>query len=181
MAQCPECGREVVDGTRFCFCGIDLALPPIPPPRGVGGWLLFFCIQTTILAPLVTAVNVLVVVLALVGGAGPPLRGKLGTFVAFNLALGVVVAGVGMYAGVRLWSLSPGALRVARAYLVLLGGVAVMQGVLPGVLGMPKQTLDDMVAHSVMLAIATAGSAAFWWLYLSHSRRVKATFDESST
>lgn len=180
MASCGECGREVPDGSRFCFCGNDLARPSVPAPRGVGGWLLFFCISTTVVAPLLVMGSLVILVLALVGVAVSGGDSHVAAFLLMSGAASIVVAASGAYAGLRLWLVRSNALATVRVYLVILGIAGVFHAVLPGLL-LPIGLADQLLPHGVVRAVATAGGAAFWWLYFSHSRRVKATYGPRAT
>jgi hypothetical protein len=84
--------------------------------------------------------------------------------------LGFVVSATGLRAGLRRWRLHPRALITTRVYLVLLaiGGVVGLR--LPSEFGF-SITLSDLYVATV-----TVAGSAFWLLYFSHSRRVKATY-----
>src|SRR5947208_3558236 len=61
--NCPQCSNRIWSDERYCkSCGLNLQLSPFQPAaipiaddsqlKGVGGWLLFFCILRTIFGPL---------------------------------------------------------------------------------------------------------------------------------
>ena len=171
--RCPECGKENPDQSRYCFCGYDLLAPPTPPPQGVGGWLLFFCIQVTILGPLLSIACVALLTVSLADGAGAT---PVGRYLLILASLGVAVAAFGTFAGVRLWLVRPGALRVTRAYLIMLGALQVLTLVMTRMLGPPGEVAHALVPNQIMGGIGGLAGAVFWWLYFSHSKRVKATY-----
>lgn len=117
---CPTCAQPVQGSERFCnYCGGALAgtapaaagatAPAASGElRGVGGWLLLFCIWVTIFSPLME-LRVL-----------PYLR-YLGDNWMLLVSLGVTVFGI--VTGVQLWRVKPQALVLLRLYF---GGVLTM-------------------------------------------------------
>src|SRR5262245_49407930 len=108
---CARCGQQIADASEICpLCGreANINLPPRPEPqfypatgpgqpglfsppfrqdlRGVGGWLLWFCIVTAILTPLTNFAA-----LVRFASIGSPWTLYYGTLVAFSLLVGVSV------------------------------------------------------------------------------------------
>ena len=126
--------------------------PGAGPLRGVGGWLLFFCIATTIISPLVT--------IAEVANSNDPV---------VILAV-VAVAILAFCTGLSLWRVRPHALRWVRVYLVV--GSCLMM-----IAGVQRQATYEPTSSSYENPVAGAvGYAITWWLYFRNSKRVKATF-----
>ena len=117
---CPTCGQAVPDAERFCAnCGTELSAAAAPAPaatpaaapaplsaapgalRGVGGWLLLFCIWVTIFSPLME--------LRLL----PYLR-----YLTLNpfLLVSFAVTAYGVFTGIQLWTVRPQALTHLRIY-----------------------------------------------------------------
>jgi hypothetical protein len=175
MRMCAECGKENSDSSRFCFCGNDLTRPAPPAQRGVGGPLLFFCVQMVILGPLLA-----------VSSFGPALRGvraiapfdtRVALVLLLQLSLSLTVTALGVFTGLQLWRVRPGALRLTRAYLLALGALPLVTIGLPLALGVQADMDQRIVLLQNMTAASGVLSAVFWWIYFSSSRRVRATYE----
>jgi hypothetical protein len=178
VRRCPECGQENPDPNRFCFCGHDLEAPIQPPPQGVGGWLLFFCIQVVILGPLLMVGTLVFLALGL--ASQRLLLSNAGLYILARATAGAAVSAFGAIAGVYLWMLRPRALRLARVYLVLLALLPL--GLLAAASLFPVPAGVKLPAPPVQVptTLATVAGATFWWLYFSNSRRVRATYKSSA-
>lgn len=146
------------------------AIPAPPPPpaapagslRGVGGWLLFFCIGFTILWPLWTLSQL---ALSRFGFRGLP-----GTAALLRLLLGVVT-------GVVLWMGKPAAMTLLRIYFAMTGVLLLWTFVnwgrffmrYPGFSSSLLQPLVTGLGLSIVLFIVGI-------LYFSRSERVRATY-----
>ena len=134
--------------------------------RGVGGWLLIFCIVTAIIAPfahIVEAANSNDTVVILID-------------VAFTM--------LAFCTGLSVWRVRHDAFRWVRAYLI----TAICLGVVAYVisLGQASDISYDPTAPAIAEHIATRinlsqtiGSviaAGIWWQYFKKSKRVNATF-----
>jgi len=125
------------------------------PLRGVGGWLLFFCIMTTIIIPLVT--------IAEAANSNDPV------VILTDVALAILA----FCTGLSLWRVRPHALRWVRVYLVV--GSCLMM-----IAGLQRQA--TYITHEPTSSIYTnpvAGAVVYavtWWQYFRKSKRVKATF-----
>ena len=141
-------------------------MPPSLPPKGVGGWLLFFCIQLLVAFLVTAGQTALVLLLALSGRFG---GGRLTLVILAQTACALAVAVFGAIAGLHLWSVRPRAVKLTRVYLVLLA-------ILPLVNAGLAAGFATTSALTPMMAVVMILGAAFWWAYFSHSRRVKATY-----
>jgi hypothetical protein len=103
-----------------------------------------------------------------------------GSPVGFQLkvraGIGALVGAFGAFAGISLWLIRPMALRVTRVYLVLLGCAQLETLAMTQMLGPPTDVVHALVPRLAVEAAAGLGGVIFWWLYFSHSRRVKATY-----
>ena len=167
--KCPLCGREAT---------LHMPPPPLPsaaaapapgqirwpdepyqigPPKrrpdldGVGGWLLFFCITRTVLAPLVTVARLSS------RGLDPGSVIDL-SFTAFGVLVGIMVWIVNSSAFVLLW------IYFGLSALLLLLGIAAL--VLSGALG--PQQMGQLFWGLAFTVI--------WFAYFKKSDRVQATF-----
>lgn len=155
--------------------GSPVATSPteVPQLQGVGGWLLFFCISVTIIGPILALAS-------LVSGYAetapyydqmPVLR--IIMIVDFALSLGL--AAFGVYAGIGLWRIRPGAVRVAKVYLACcvlyqLATIAILLA------GMPSETHEAMAPDMVKDLARSLVFFGIWYSYLNKSVRVKNTY-----
>jgi ABC-type spermidine/putrescine transport system permease subunit II len=150
--------------------------PQKDEPKGVGGWLLFFCIGLVALGPSRT--------LDQLGKMWDEL--KLGTvfpvireIAAIETIVAVLVMVYGMIVGIMIWRGNRRGRTLARQYLVIrilislsLCGLAVWWG---------YATFSGLVGRRVTVAIipSTAleiGVCLLWWCYFTYSKRVRHTY-----
>ena len=156
--NCRDCGEAYAAGTFYCkSCGHPVGR------WAVGGWLLFFCIITTLLGPAINLAQV-----ADVAKTGTTLAAWTACFV-----LGFSLQGV--ITGLKVWSVKPEAFKWLRAWFITLFVVGVLasaaeiiQGAMAAHAGAPEPPTSHPVAAIVY--------AAVWWSYFKRSKRVKATF-----
>jgi hypothetical protein len=158
VIPCAECGRENPPGSRYCFCGHDLVVPAPPPPKGVGGWLLWFCFQAILLGPAVVGFRIVQKLRTLQVREG-----------------GLTQASV-MVAGSLLFYRRRGAVQFARGYLVVgaLGYCSLVA--LPYLFPLSVADRDRFAAHYIARALLLLPGTVVWLLYFKHSRRVRATY-----
>ncbi|HKD79678.1 MAG TPA: DUF2569 family protein [Candidatus Angelobacter sp.] len=168
---CPLCGREAtlkIDPSRAAPAPATAAAPgqiqwpdepaTIGPPvrrpdlKGVGGWLLFFCISLTFLSPLFMAIR------AWGGGFG----------VANTIDF--VVAGFGVLVGIMLWNVNPRAFLLLWIYFGLLALFFVL-ALAGSFVGSEEQNPNEIVILFRGLVYIIV-----WFLYFKKSDRVQATF-----
>lgn len=181
--NCCKCGREVMSSTGFCAeCGAEIERDPrdseaglllstsaqeaesdLPTTTGlhadlsgIGGWLYFFCIRNTVLAPLFNTFAIL--------GSSTDLLTKA---IFFMLVVGELTAGV------LVWIQSATAFRFLKFYfgfLVFIGLAFITIGSL---------TIEDQQGGSLSMikfGIEELLWAIGWYIYFRRSRRVRATF-----
>jgi len=145
--------------------------------KGVRGWLLLFCVGLTILAPLLT-------VFSLISGLSesaevfeqfPGLR--IVYFVDAVLSAGLMA--FSMYAGISLWTIRPGAVKIAKTYLLCLLGYQVIAAVLPFTAGLPSAANQYLIASAAQDTFKTIIYFGVWYSYLCQSERVRATYAQS--
>ena len=153
-------------------------LPPVTPvePRykGVGGWLLFFCLGLTVFNPLMS-------LFSLAGSyreSAPYFSQFPGLLVVTGLdtvlSLGLTVFSI--YAGASLWRLRPGAVQTAKRYLLWFLAYQAVAIVLPFMAGLPSSADETMIAQSVKDAFRGILYVIIWYSYLNKSKRVRATY-----
>lgn len=154
----------------------DPPSPPVEPQyRGVGGWLLFLCVSLTILAPLFTLIMI-------ASGFGESSElfdefpGLLVTVVIDSI-LSVGLMAFSIYAGIGLWSIRPGAVQTAKAYLWCYLGYHIVAAILPFMAGLPSAVNEFLVEEVSKDTFRGVIYFAIWYSYLNQSKRVNATYD----
>lgn len=139
--------------------------------KGVGGWLLFFCLSLVVLSPLIAVIGV-ILNYELLNSYGD----RLMTWLTIDSIIDVALAVFSIYGGIMLWKVKPNAVRTAMIFLgfliccnlfklILLD---VFNSVLPSMLQGSGEALRRLFSSFIFSAV--------WFLYLVFSKRVKATF-----
>lgn len=123
-----------------------------PDLKGVGGWLLFFCISLTLLAPLLMLIRV--------WGGGFELEGMI------DLAL----AAFGVLVGIMVWNVHPRAFILLWVYFGLTALLLVL-AIAGSFVGSEEQNPSE-----IMQLFRGLISTIIWFLYFKKSDRVQATF-----
>lgn len=140
----------------------------------VRGWLLLFCVALTIVSPIGTTANLLYgfsktsPLFAYI----PGLRNTIIT----DAILSVALMCFSVYAGVRLWKITAGAVGVAKKYLMVYLGYNIFSMVLPFIYGIPERFSGPMFKQLSKLFPFAATYFIIWYLYLTYSKRVKGTY-----
>ena len=129
--------------------------------RGVTGWLWLLSRLLLVWEPLNLAAAAPVAITAL------PIRGVP---LALTLVLRLVVAGIGIAAGLALADRRPGAVRLAKASLALSAATAVF------VYATPYFPNNRMPGDTPLYVAGSLAYYGAWFLYLSRSRRVRNTY-----
>jgi low temperature requirement protein LtrA len=129
-----------------------------PELIGVGGWLLWFCIVTTVIAPIINVVTLL---------------SDSSAYSVIDLALVAYM----IITGVNLWRLTGRALRLTKVLLAIqfwLGIVLIIIQIASSNTESTSGTSSSDTAGFRMLVTST-----IWWFYFKRSKRVKATFGKT--
>jgi hypothetical protein len=143
---------------------------------GVGGWLLFFCISLTILAPLWCIITV--------HNAWENAQVGLNKFPAERTAVLFEIAGsaaIGLYGfivGCLIWNGVPYGKRVAKQYLLIrpfaFAGIEIVAFGLMA--DLPNAIVVAFTTAVIPQLLAVAISTLIWWLYFKRSVRVRNTY-----
>lgn len=142
--------------------------------RGVGGWLLFFCVSLTILSPVAS--------LALLGYGvfqSAPYFAQNFPVMALVLAdagLSVALVGAYVYAGVSLWRVRPQAVQVTRVVLIVSAVYALLAPLEPLLLGLDAAGRQQVIDAWMQTGWRGAMYSVIWLNYLMQSKRVRATY-----
>jgi hypothetical protein len=128
---------------------------------GIGGWLLGLCFVLLIWSPFTFATNASSAMRSL------PMRGPgLGLILAAQL----IVAAIGIGAGLAIVQRRAGAVPLARLWLASAAAVDVLTYATPF---FPK---NRPAGDLNLILIASLAHYAIWFVYLARSKRVRATF-----
>jgi hypothetical protein len=150
-------------------------------PRGVGGWLLLFCVLVTIIGPALSVFFLsadLARILANWDGFE-----LVPTFRLVKDVGGFGLTAFSLYVGITLWSAKPNAVRTAKALLIAALAYNVVTDFACLSLGTSVLfwTPTPTVGTTVEDLAANAISFAIWFTYLRESKRVKATYGSLDT
>jgi len=155
--------------------------PPLPTEaavqpeyQGVGGWLLFFCISLTVLGPLLTVAS-LITGFGISAEAFREFPGLL-VMLIIDTVLSLGIAGFGLYAGLQLWRVRPGAVLTAKKYLYCALGYHILGIGLPWIAGLSPEDTKAMIVDGIRDTVRGLIYFAIWFSYLNQSKRVKATY-----
>jgi len=138
----------------------------------ISGWLLLLCIILTAVYPAIGLYYIATHTIPMLIGAHQPNRLLL---LSVYLVVFSGVAVLSVIAGLKLWTLKPGAVHFARRFLITNLAANIAYFVFWIVVMRPTQSFSfaemgwDHVARPIV-------STALWYFYLEHSRRVRATY-----
>lgn len=142
--------------------------------KSVGGWLLLLCIGLTIGSPLRTFYNLITSYneISQLFDLFPGLKNLL----YVDGLLSTLLMVLSIRAGSALWNIKPGAVKIAKNYLLTFLGYSLVSVFLPFTAGLPSEANDVMVQEVVKGLIQSLLFFGIWYSYLSVSERVKATY-----
>ena len=191
---CAGCGNKVMTSIRICpSCG-ERNFSPTPPiaqqpqqqPQqqfpsqstlpGVRGWLLFLCVSLTIISPLFGAASGV----AIWEGfkqyfeVSPSVK----NYAMWLIVMSSAISFFSVYAGIRLWSIKPNAVKVAKVFFI---SQAVSQFLFVVILVAMLQELGvtdygPLTKEYIQMILSGILQLAIWYTYLCKSKRVKATY-----
>jgi hypothetical protein len=146
-----------------------------PKYKGVGGWLLLLCLSLTIFRPLFTLISLVSALntASLLSTQFP----SFFTFVVIDTILSLGLMCFSIYAGVALWTVKSGAVKIAKTYLLVFLAYAVIENFLLFTVGLPSQS-DIVLQEGIKQIVRSAVYFAVWYAYLNKSERVKATYGD---
>ena len=142
--------------------------------KGVGGWLLLFCLILTILGPLVRLGFLAFSYFRAVHYRAQHPGLLLHVFLTTPVSLAIVAFGI--YAGLGLWRIRPGAVTTAKYYLWFVLVANIFLSVL-GLLFVTTSAAKQNIVNS--LVNATVGFF-LWYAYLTKSKRVANTYPQET-
>jgi hypothetical protein len=79
-------------------------------------------------------------------------------------------------AGIALWRIKSGAVRIAKNFLVINFGFSVISVFLPIIVGLPTDVKAVLIPDLIRGAIQSLFYSGLWYSYLNYSKRVKETY-----
>lgn len=139
-------------------CEVERIRTEHPELIGVGGWLLWFCIVTTVIAPVINVASIL---------SDPSV------YSVIDMALVAYM----IITGVNLWRLTGRALRLTKVLLA----IQFWFGIVLFIIQIASSNTESTSGTS---SSDTAGfrmliTSIIWWFYFKKSKRVKATFGKT--
>ncbi len=131
--------------------------PELEKLRGVGGWLLVFCIVVTIIHPLIN----------LAEAVATPQPGVI--------FLDLLLSAAAVTTGVSVWSKQSWAFTMVKAYFITMIVVAVLIFI-----GAATETNSQVQIDSFVTGIRVLVWVGIWWSYFRRSKRVLATFGRNA-
>lgn len=147
---------------------------PMEKYKSVGGWLLFLCVIFTIISPLITIFKLVwsYVQIQELYDVYPGLFNLL----LIDSALSLFLIVLGIRAGISLWRIKPGAVKIAKNYLLIFLVYSIIAIFLPFTAGLPSEANSAMIFDVVKGFIKSLIFFGIWYSYLNQSKRVKATY-----
>lgn len=161
-------------GNASPYFNPEQAAPPPPAYQGVGGWLLLLCLGLTVFSPLLT-VAALATSFTASAAAFDRFPGLL-VVVVVDTLLSVCLMAFSVYAGTGLWTIRPGAVAMAKRYLLFFLAYSAVAAVLPFLAGLPAKANNAMLASVFKDTGRAIIYFAVWYSYLGKSSRVQATY-----
>lgn len=142
--------------------------------KGVKGWLLFLCLNLTILDPSAVLANLFVVTEA----AKPAFdqHPEVLRLMLVNGVLRLALMVASLYAGISLWRGLAGAPAIAQKYFLAVFAYSAVAPFLPVMAGARDYASDNIIAMNCLNSLVTMVYVVTWYIYLKRSRRVKATY-----
>ncbi len=156
------------------------ALPLVPSPRtlaGVRGWLLILCIILVFLYPLSLSRGINFRAVEEIRAAYP----RAMTIALLDSFVVVALTVYSIYTGVRLWRVRPGAVTGARRFLVIIWVYFLLERLSIFAVGFPADVNLKLFRRLLWQLPVFSGMVLIWWLYLSRSKRVAATYRTGGT
>jgi hypothetical protein len=148
----------------------------MPQYRGAGGWLLFFIFSLTIITP---AFQCYIAYNEWTQYNAAPSSVLFNVF-AVDLSMRAILIVFGIYAGIQLWRVKPGAPRIAKTYLMAIFVQQIVL-VLIGLWTVSKVAAGpENIGNVIIQPVRSFIYVAIWYAYLNRSRRVASTYQDFS-
>ena len=189
--KCSCCGEQLSECKALSIPSIDpntIELLELKPqakrgPQGVKGWLLFLCLNLTIIIPFsfLYQTNCALKIFYLPGMQLSQLIFKQSLlYNIMSIAVMIFLAIMSFYAGLSLWGLKKKAIKITKMFLItqlsLMVIIIAMRPFMAFSLGGNANSIGDIIKG----LIPFLSYFSVWYLYLSYSRRVQNTYGVSA-
>lgn len=151
-------------------------LGDVPGPKGVGGWLLFFCVGLTILSPLFSLSQILVDW----EEAQPAFAQfpSLKTAAMWEMVGSIALISYGFIVGCMIWGGNPNGREIAKKFLLIrLFGFIGIEFIAVVIMGdMPTEVVASLISFAVGEVFVHLIWFLIWWFYFKKSKRVRNTY-----
>ena len=157
------------------------ATAPPPPvaatgPKGVGGWLVFFCVVLTILGPLHFLAQI-----SIAWKQFPPVFAQfpnLKTAIMWEQAGLIALLIYGFIVGCMIWNGNPRGREIAKKFLLirLFGFIGIEFITVVIMRELPSQVVASVIDGVAVAVFVNLISFLIWWLYFKKSKRVRNTY-----
>lgn len=183
--QCPTCGKwdvhtAFVDGGYGDWCphckkaiSLEEAKATSKELKGIGGWLLFFCLTLILFTPLQSLKGIMDY-----GNVSKYFQNfpELKTFILIDLAMGIPIIIFSIITGILLLQIRQNAVKIAKIYLLTNLLYSIISFIFPFII-LPSNLTQVMVGDLTKDTVRSIGYVIIWFSYLNASKRVKNTFD----
>lgn len=145
-------------------------------PKGVGGWLLFFCFALTILGPPRTIENLGRMWDNLKPGSVFPVVRQLAMI---ETVATLLITVYGIVVGILIWRGSARGRTLARQYLLIRAASSVLLSLLTVMWAYNTfaiRTAKAVAVATVPESALEVGICLIWWTYFTYSKRVRNTY-----
>jgi hypothetical protein len=165
----------IPDSTSFTSTA-PTTIAPSNGPRGVGGWLVMFCVGLTILSPLLSLSQ-----MVSNWGLALPAFSRFPTIksaMIWEYLGSTAILIYGFIVGCIIWSGSPKGRDIARNFLgIRLVGIVAVEIIAFLVLGdLPSEMMKGVIGGAVGTLFREGVYFAVWWSYFVKSKRVQNTY-----
>ena len=192
---CSQCGARNTDAANYCHqCGqslvgnsgknasrqVSASRSPVyeKVKRGIGGWLLFFCIYLVFISPLAKLATAFLES----GIAKHSTSQAIQAAVDFEIFSLVVLSISSVAVGYQMWTVEIGALKNAKIYLIsCMAYNALLPVVFSVIADLPLTYADGVLKTGFYNAVLSIIFYAGCLYYLSSSKRVRATYPTPET
>lgn len=182
---CKACGKEIDQDSKFCsICGKEISKTRVKGnpqtedyKNGVGGWLLFFII-TIFISILMSSISVYGLNLEQTGYS------SYDSYIVFISIITVILMLFGIYVIYSLFKRKNSAISLAKKYLIFRVILPVITFATFGLFAassIPSDMASEEYQGIILSGVGGIIYVIIWYLYLSKSKRVNATYNSEIT
>lgn len=147
-----------------------------PSYKGVRGWLLWLCLGLTVFGPVLISGEIINSYKEI--GANN-MQSRFPDFVLVVTVLNwlkIALVGFGIFTGISLFAIWPNAIRLAKEYILTTVGFSVLEVFVYSITDLPDAIKAELAYQHKSRLLPALLWAVVWYLYLSKSKRIKATY-----